>query len=185
MEINNRAKYFGVMIGPTVQNTKKQVPRCLCSHPYVQCKSKPPSTFMPSRCLLSWGPWLNQTKRDIDGARPTAHSMPFFFDLFKQGKSVGLGLDTDGIERVSIAARFRVASGSATLACGIDRIKAAREDQHAVLASLSADWERRYLTESSSSDDHCHVNRIDVNHRLRNLPVHKMQAGAATLLRQC
>ena len=61
-----------------------------------------------------------------------AHTMQFPPTLLRVGSVCGLGPDILGIHTLSLAARYRTASNSGTLANGLAKIQAAREYDHAL-----------------------------------------------------
>ena len=107
--------------------------------------------------------------------------------MLRRGSTCGLKIDVDGNQLTSEAAHFRVASHFAQLTPGMARIRAAKDICDRTLDSFTVSWDEKYFPSStaySSTSAFQLVYGMDRLRCLRNLPAHKMQSGAATLLRQ-
>lgn len=92
------------------------------------------------------------------------------------GKIFGLGLDVSGIH-ITIAARFRVASGSAALSQGVTAIQEARDHRVATLSATTPHWEAQWLSASNLAR-HLHGARSSTL-----TPCYRLQSAASPLLR--
>ena len=61
------------------------------------------------------------------------------------GSEFGCGIDVHGIQMISLAARFRTASRSNTLADGLAKIQATRNSDHVTLHAFSTACEKDML----------------------------------------
>ena len=94
--------------------------------------------------------------------------------LLRLGNTHGLKIDVDGIQLTSKASRFRVASRSNVLSARMARVRAAKDHRQKIHSSAA----------HFTATDFRIVNAMDSLQSLRNLPFHKMQSGAAAVLRQ-
>ena len=86
-----------------------------------------------------------------------------------------------------VDARFRVASLSDVLSAGMARVRAARDHDGRTLDSCTRSWDDKYLHSSaahSTATAFQMVNAMGSLQNLRNLPFHKMQSGATSMVRE-
>ena len=98
---------------------------------------------------------------------------------------IGLGIDVHVIHIISLAARFRVATRSGTLADGLAEIQAERNSMLVTVQALAALWEENLLHRSMADatiKNHDFVCWLDRSGRVLRAPPHRMQASATTLL---
>ena len=80
------------------------------------------------------------------------------------GSEFGCGIDVHGIQMISLAARFRTASRSNTLADALAKIQAARNSDHVTLHAFSTACEYDMLHRSlaySTMEAHNFVRQLD------------------------
>ena len=85
-------------------------------------------------------------------------------DLLRAGSVCGLGIDQFGIRILSLAAGFGTAANSNTLADGIAKISAARENDGASIFALSPEWNKKFLKTSmahSTMEAYEYVRHLD------------------------
>ena len=90
----------------------------------------------------------------------------------------GVRCDTDRIHIISLAARFRTAARSTTLADGLAKIRAARSCDQAKLEALSSAWEDTFLEASmafETTEAYRHVHTLDHVGSLDRFPVRNLQ----------
>ena len=107
-------------------------------------------------------------------------------DLLSAGSACGLGIDLFGIRILSLAARFRTAANSNTLADGLAKISAARQYDGASLFALTPEWEEKCLkTSMAYSTMEASENKSHLGHagRIADSPSEKKQKAATTLAR--
>ena len=110
------------------------------------------------------------------------HAVPT--DLLRAGSTCGLGIDLFGI--LSLAARYRRAATSNTLADGLRKIRAAREYDGASLFAFSLKWNKKFLKTPmahSTMEANEYVRHLDHAGRIADSPSGKKQKAATTLLR--
>ena len=87
-------------------------------------------------------------------------------------------IDVDGVQLTSKAARFRVASQSAVLSTGMNRICAGNDHCCRTLDSFPRSWDEMYLVSSTAhftTSAFQVVDRMDSLRSMRDLPFHKMR----------
>ena len=117
---------------------------------------------------------------------PLGPAVPCRPDLPRAGSVCGLGIDLFGIRILSVAARFRTAANSNTLAGGLAKISAAREHDGASHFALTSEWEEKFLKTSMghSTMEACEgVRHLDHAGRIADSPSSKKQKAATALLR--
>ena len=79
-----------------------------------------------------------------------AVAAPSFWTTLKltAGSELGLGIDVHGIHMITLAARFRTAARSNTLADCFAKIQAARTGDRVILHAFSTAWEKAMLHRS-------------------------------------
>ena len=85
-------------------------------------------------------------------------------NLLRAGSTCGLGLDLFGIRILTLAARFRTAANSNTLADGLAKIRVAREYDGAPIFALSPEWNKKFLKTSmahSTMEAYEYVRHLD------------------------
>ena len=103
------------------------------------------------------------------------HSIPSA--LLQRGSACGLKIDVDGVQLTSKAARFRVASQSAVLSTGMNRLCAGNDHCCRTLDYFARSWDDMYLVSSTAhftTSAFQLVTRMDGLRSLRDLPFHKM-----------
>ena len=114
------------------------------------------SRFMPSLSSPLLGKSLNLTQQPqrpnvwrFKGFRQAPfHSIPSA--LLQRGSACGLKIDVDGVQLRSKAARFRVASQSAVLSTGMNRICEGNDHCCRTLDSFARSWDDVYLVSSAA-----------------------------------
>ena len=107
-------------------------------------------------------------------------------DLLRVGSMCGLGLDVLGIHTLNLAARYRTAANSGTLANGPAKIHAARECHRSSIYVLSPEWKEKFLHTSmacSTVEASEFVCRLDHAGKIADSPYDKKQKAATILLR--
>ena len=111
-------------------------------------------------------------------------------DLLRVGSVCGLGADILGIHTLSLAARYRTASNSVTLANGMAKIQAAREHDLASIYARSSEWKEKLLNPSVALNtveaNKIVVRLLDHNGKLDDsLHGKKQKAGRQTSVFSC
>ena len=195
MQIKDHAKYLGVVIGPSAAahrwtKSRNTLNCCMCPPPRLRAELGSKTSFIQSVCpfrpLLRW-----VGCRTVENLALQRHSAGTFHALpsamHRRRSACGLKIDVDGIQLTSKAARFRVASRSAQLSTGMACIRAAKDHCGRTLDSFARSWDDRSFRTSTA---YCTatalqlVSGMDSLRSSRDLPFHKMQSGAATMLRQ-
>ena len=107
-------------------------------------------------------------------------------DLLRAGSVCGLGSDMCGIDIISLAALFRTAANSLTLANGLVKIRAAGEFHGTSIYAHTPEWEEKFLQTSmafNTMEAYEYVRPIDRIGKIADSPNHKAQKTATTLLR--
>ena len=107
--------------------------------------------------------------------------------LLRRRSTCGLKIDADGIQLTSNAARCRVASRSEKLSTGMARMRVAKDYDGRTFDSCARSWDDLYLHSSTAHFTAAafrSVHTMDSVWSLRNLLFHKMQSGAAAMIRQ-
>ena len=199
VQVNDYAKYLGVMIGPGAATHR-------WTDPGTTLLACVPAVVRPRRALFKdfsfdihalsvltfVGSMAEPDKETISvetAALQRLWAGPLYAlpsAMFRRGSTCGLKIDVDGVQLTSKAARFRVASRSC---CRLEwRAFVARKIvvvEPLIPSSLS--WEDRYFNTSvayHTTTAFQEVNRMDGLHSLRDVPFHKTQSGAATMLRE-
>ena len=132
-------------------------------------------------------PPLQMNQAHSDASRAGPYKCHLCTKMLQSGKEHGLGMYTCGMHVVSIAARFRFASRSATLAEELDKLHEARSSMLATLFAVSSEWDRTLLHHSmaySTLTAYNYVFGLDQSGRLHRLPSCKVQTAATAMLRQ-
>ena len=107
-------------------------------------------------------------------------------DVLRVGSACGLGIDLFGIRILSLAARYRTAANSNTLADGLVKIRAAREYDGASLFALSPEWNKKFLKTSmahSTMEAYEYVRHVYHAGRIAFSSIDKKHKAATALLR--
>ena len=169
MQIKDHAKYLGVQIWPGAADHRWTKARNkfvgLCARIRTSSQSlvqRLVSFKMYALSVLS----LSGSVAELDAATIAAETLTlqrlsagsFHYlpsALLQHGSACGLKIDVDGIQLTSKAARFRVASQSASLFTGMERIRAAKEHGGRTLQSLTRSWDERYLHSATAFLHYC------------------------------
>ena len=167
--------------------SEKHMCWCLCTHPHLFGELGPKTRLFQDLCLIC--PLLCWSVAEPDAATTAAehvalqrlsagpfHSIPSA--LLQRGRACGLKIDVDGGHLTSKAARFRVASQSAVLSTGMNRICAGNDHCCRNLDSFARSWDDMYPVSSTAhftTSAFQLVIRMDSLRSLRDLPFHKMQ----------
>ena len=138
---------------------------------------------------------IQRTKKMNESTKDEAHALqctaagPYNAiptDLLRVGSMCGLGLDVLGIHTLSLAARYRTAANSGTLANRLAKIHAARECDRSSICALSPSWKEKFLHTSracSTVEASEFVCRLDHAGKIADSPYDKKQKAATILLR--
>ena len=97
----------------------------------------------------------------------------------------GLDLDVLGIHTLSLAARYRTAANSGTLASGLAKVQAARGYDRAPIYAITSEWREKCLNPSfahGTMETYEFVCRMDHTGKIADSPNDKKQKAATTLL---
>ena len=101
-------------------------------------------------------------------------------NFLRAGSTCGLGLDIFGIFFLSLAARYRTAVNSGTLANGLEKVHAARGHDHAPMLALTSEWTEKssrlqWLTAPWRPSNMCATSttllRDEIQHRNFAIPI--------------
>ena len=188
MQIKDHAQYSGVEIWPGAADRRWNKERNKCVGVCARIRASSHSLVLHALSVHSFIGSVAEPDAATIAAETLAlqrlaggpfHSLPSA--LLRRAKAV------DGILSTSKAARFRVASQSAVLSTGMGRIQAANDHCGRTLESVSRSWDEKYFHSATAYYTTAAfqlVSTMDSLRRLRNLPSHKMQSGAAALIRQ-
>ena len=108
-------------------------------------------------------------------------------DFLRVGSMCGLGLDIFGIHTLSLAARYRIAANSGTLAKGFARIQAVRRYDRLPICATTSEWKDFFLKNPSMAHSTMETYelacRLDHTGRIADCPNDKKQKAATTFLR--
>ena len=106
-------------------------------------------------------------------------------DLMRAGSVCGLGSDLCRMHMISLAARFRTAACSGTLANGLAKIRVAREYDDASMYAHTPEWEERFLKTSmafSTMEAYEYVRWIDRTDEIAGSARGRIQVKTVILL---